>query len=212
MFPRIVSVALFLVFFVPVTVTTVFAAVDYSPQSSRSNGSNSIEETARSTKDRAAGSLPSHDIWPSLRLVDKEDGLITDLVTGLIWTKTDNAPGTWECRPGTLKNWWESGKYVKCLNDANYLGHRDWRLPSVTEMESLLSVSAEYKHPWPGEASLARIREHHYWTTIELALVEYNGVWMLYKLTYPPYTYNLTYYYYVWPVCSKASARPVTEE
>jgi hypothetical protein len=209
MFPRIFSVALLLVSFASAAWATVLTAEEHSPQLSRPSSSS---EKPDQHSGESAGNLPGNDVWPSLRIMDKEDGLITDLGTGLVWTKSDNAPGPWECKPSTLKNWWGAWKYVKCLNDANYLGHRDWRLPDVTEIESLLSLNAEYQHPWPEQDSLTRIRGHYYWTLVKLALVEYNGDWMLYNLTHNPYTYNLNYYYYVWPVCSKASAKPKTAD
>jgi Protein of unknown function (DUF1566) len=99
-------------------------------------------------------------------------------------------------------NWWGIQNYVDCLNVTKYLGHNNWRIPTVNQIESML-MEFGGPHPWPDSSKLANIRSHQYWTTIDLALIEYNNDWMLYKLTYPPYAYKKTYYYNVWPVCSK---------
>jgi len=96
--------------------------------------------------------------WPNPRFTDHGDGTVSDNLTGLMWTKDCNTPmlGTYE--PVKKKHWWsvvpktltpgscEGGQmnwekafnYVNCLNAANYLGHNDWRLPNINELESLL--------------------------------------------------------------------------
>ena len=60
------------------------------------------------------------------------DGTITDCATGLMWSQADNgAPLLW---PNALA-------WVQTKNAANYLGHNDWRLPNVKELQSIVNYS-----------------------------------------------------------------------
>jgi hypothetical protein len=61
--------------------------------------------------------------------VDNGDQTITDNATGLMWSKTDSGVGL---------NWQDSLAWVQTQNAANYLGHNDWRLPNVKELQSIV--------------------------------------------------------------------------
>lgn len=63
---------------------------------------------------------------------DNRDGTITDQATGLIWSKVDSGKGM---------NWQEALAWVQVKNAANYLGHNDWRMPSVKELQSIVDYS-----------------------------------------------------------------------
>ena len=65
-------------------------------------------------------------------LTDNGDGTITDEATGLMWAQDDS---------GTGLNWEEALAWVEAQNDANYLGHDDWRLPNVKELQSIVDYS-----------------------------------------------------------------------
>ena len=62
--------------------------------------------------------------------VDNNDGTITDKATGLMWQKS-----------GSSKSLYNKGakKYVKQLNKQRFAGYRDWRMPTVEELASLLA-------------------------------------------------------------------------
>ncbi|MDM8531451.1 DUF1566 domain-containing protein [Anaerolineales bacterium HSG25] len=64
--------------------------------------------------------------------VDNGDNTITDQATGLIWSKSDS---------GTGLNWQEALAWVQTKNAENYLGHNDWRLPDVKELQSILDYT-----------------------------------------------------------------------
>ena len=64
--------------------------------------------------------------------VDNGDGTVSDLATGLMWAQDDSGSGM---------EWEEALAWVQAMNDANYLGHCDWRLPNVKELESLVDYS-----------------------------------------------------------------------
>jgi hypothetical protein len=60
------------------------------------------------------------------RFVDREDGTVEDVATGLVWQK-ETAPG--------LHSWCQALGYCEGLELG---GHDDWRLPNVRELQSLL--------------------------------------------------------------------------
>lgn len=65
-------------------------------------------------------------------LADNGDGTITDQASGLMWAKEDG---------GAALNWEEALSWVQSQNAANYLGHDDWRLPNVKELQSILDYT-----------------------------------------------------------------------
>lgn len=63
---------------------------------------------------------------------DNGDGTVTDRASGLMWTKADSGKGL---------NWPDALAWVQAKNRANYLGHSDWRLPNVKELQSIVEYS-----------------------------------------------------------------------
>ena len=88
--------------------------------------------------------------WPSPRFRDNGDGTVSDLLSGLNWTKDANAPGPSACAPGVTKNWQNALSYAKCLNENAYLGRSDWRLPNVNELRSLFHGGEGTLATWLG--------------------------------------------------------------
>jgi len=68
---------------------------------------------------------------------DNEDGTINDLATGLMWSKSDSKAGM---------NWEDALKWVQKKNAENYLGHSDWRLPNVKELQSIVDYTRSPQH------------------------------------------------------------------
>ena len=60
---------------------------------------------------------------------DNGDGTITDGTTGLMWSQTDS---------GEALNWDEALSWVGAMNEQNYLGHDDWRLPNAKELQIIV--------------------------------------------------------------------------
>ncbi|MCU0787262.1 MAG: DUF1566 domain-containing protein [Verrucomicrobia bacterium] len=60
------------------------------------------------------------------------DGTVTDRATGLMWSQADSGRGM---------NWQEALAWVQQQNAAKHLGHDDWRLPSVKELQSLVDYT-----------------------------------------------------------------------
>jgi len=64
--------------------------------------------------------------------VDNGDGTISDLATGLMWSRDDYGAGM---------DWEEALAYVQELNEQDYLGYSDWRLPNAKELQSIVDYS-----------------------------------------------------------------------
>jgi len=73
---------------------------------------------------------------------DNGDGTITDNRTGLMWEKLSD-DGSVHDRYHTYY-WRSAWSKVAMLNYVNFAGHTDWRLPNVSELESLLNYGAGY--------------------------------------------------------------------
>ena len=67
------------------------------------------------------------------RFMDHGDGTVTDTKTGLMWATTDN---------GIPINWQNSLQYCQNYSAGS---HTDWRMPTLTELESLYDPGAENK-------------------------------------------------------------------
>ena len=63
---------------------------------------------------------------------NNNDSTISDLATGLMWQQTDNGSGI---------DWEHALAYAQTQNNANYLGHNDWRLPNSKELQSLVDYT-----------------------------------------------------------------------
>ncbi len=63
---------------------------------------------------------------------NNNDGTISDLATGLMWQQADNGSGM---------DWEHALAYAQTQNNANYLGHNDWRLPNTKEFQSLVDYT-----------------------------------------------------------------------
>ncbi len=63
---------------------------------------------------------------------NNNDGTISDLATGLMWQQSDSGSGM---------DWEHALAYAQTQNNANYLGHNDWRLPNTKELQSLVDYT-----------------------------------------------------------------------
>jgi hypothetical protein len=73
--------------------------------------------------------------------VDNGDGTITDRATGLMWEQKGTE---------RKKGWYHAKKYVKTINKKKFAGYKDWRIPTIEELYSLLQPDTNqelYIHP-----------------------------------------------------------------
>ncbi|HEY3308066.1 MAG TPA: DUF1566 domain-containing protein [Desulfuromonadaceae bacterium] len=88
------------------------------------------------------GAVQSGTAWPTPRFTDNSkanpaDLTMTDNLTGLVWTKSGSITAP-------KSTWQQALDYIKTLNSGNYLGHSDWRLPNLNELDSLIHI--KYKN------------------------------------------------------------------
>src|SRR6185369_4529250 len=85
--------------------------------------------------------------WPDTRFQVKNDGTVTDQLTGLTWSQHANAPSRAlaDGNPNacayaeTSMTWLQALDFVACLNLNKHADHKDWRLPNLNELESMLN-------------------------------------------------------------------------
>ena len=75
---------------------------------------------------------------------DNGDGTITDLVTGLMWTKSPDLNGDGDIDTNDKLSYKRALKKAEKINVG---GHNDWRLPSIKELYSLIQFSGYDPHP-----------------------------------------------------------------
>lgn len=110
------------------------------------------------------GEIRAGVAWPDPRFVNNGDGTITDKLTGLIWAKDAGTPTVGQC-PGGKKTWQEALDYVTCLNFNNYLGHSDWLLPNINELESLVNAGEQNPAVWLNVQKFENVQSDYYFSS-----------------------------------------------
>jgi len=95
--------------------------------------------------------------WPEPRFTVSGD-CVTDNLTGLMWAKNGNLPN------GT-KTWQGALDYVASINYGSGLcGHKDWRLPNVNELESLINSGEANTANWLNSQGFSNVQSNYYWS------------------------------------------------
>lgn len=100
----------------------------------------------------------------TLSYQDNGGGTITDLNTGLMWEKKDDAGGlydkdntyTWS-GDGTVETIWDWLDDINAEGGTGFAGHADWRIPNVRELQRIvdyenLSPAASFPY-WSSSTS-----------------------------------------------------------
>jgi len=94
-------------------------------------------------------------------LIINGDGTVTDTSTGLMWEqKTDD--DTANDKDNSYR-WEDALAWVESLNNSNYLGYNDWRLPNKNELQSLVNYSVNY--PSIDSAAFPGTKSGYYWSS-----------------------------------------------
>uniref|UniRef100_UPI00029B0B63 Lcl C-terminal domain-containing protein n=2 Tax=Marinilabilia salmonicolor TaxID=989 RepID=UPI00029B0B63 len=80
--------------------------------------------------------------------MNNNDGTISDLATGLMWSEEDSKKGM---------NWKEALAWVQEKNSENFLGHNNWRLPNIKELHSIVDYTCS-----PEKTSSAAIHTDYF--------------------------------------------------
>jgi hypothetical protein len=76
-------------------------------------------------------------VWSAERFTDNGDGTVTDRHLGVMWSKTDNQ--------GNI-NWKQANLWVKyTFPDTLEKKYDNWRLPTLSELQSLYVSDKKYK-------------------------------------------------------------------
>lgn len=96
------------------------------------------------------------------RFVNNGEGTVTDKETRLTWVRNPKTAGLLTSTP-SFNNYHKSGEAYEACGVLCFAGHRDWRLPSVAELETLLDKSRR-----PAISPLFTLQEGYYFSsTIE---------------------------------------------
>ena len=99
-----------------------------------------------------------------MRFDPLDDATVADRSTGLVWPRNAGLfdyPMTWK----------------EALNAGAFLGHRDWRLPAIRELESLVDLE-RHSPALPRDPPFVSVREY-YWSATTSAY-ERRYAWALY--------------------------------
>ena len=111
--------------------------------------------------------------WPIPRFLDHNDSTITDRITGLMWTQNAEPLRLFGFGWGDLLNWDQAFAYLDSLNNKNYCGYNDWRLPNRHEMLSLRDFGGEYLNTYlPKDHPFTRPAGSYWTSTTSASLTE----------------------------------------
>jgi hypothetical protein len=129
---------------------------------------------------------------PEERFADNGDDTVTDRVSGLMWTKSADLPLG-------RKDWVKAGEFIARLNAEGYCGYRDWRLPEVADLRTLIDY-AEENPVLPEHHPFLHVSSGIYWSS-EPNVQDPRYVWCVDLKNSRVDCYNkLNHRQYVWPV------------
>jgi len=125
--------------------------------------------------------------WPVPRFTDKGDGTMKDKLTNLVWSQRANSPDINTVPPFVCVNaendmtWLQSLDFIACLNTNNYLGFKNWRLPNLNELESMVNAGIADTSAFLNGNGFVQVRPSQYWTSTsdasDLALPSAASAW-----------------------------------
>ena len=96
--------------------------------------------------------------------IDNGDGTISDTQANLMWKKDDSFK-----EYGYGINWFEAQDYCEMLNEKQFAGYDDWRLPSGEEAKSAFSFTQSNTDKDGAETHISELFEpgggHNTWTS-----------------------------------------------
>ncbi len=156
------------------------------------------------------GEIQAGAAWPSPRFANPDGtapingNIVLDKLTGLEWPKDAGTPAAGSCTGGT-KTWQQALDYVACLNTNNYLGHNDWRLPNINELEGFLNVAQTNIAAWLNTQGFSNVQADVYWSSTTASsgasASTARGIFILAGFVNESFV-GKTEKHYVWPVRS----------
>ena len=84
---------------------------------------------------------------PPSYAVDAARGLVTDNQTGLTWQRSPDTDGDGKVTSADKLTWAQAQARPAALNAVAYGGYRDWRLPTIKQLYSLIEFSGTDPNP-----------------------------------------------------------------
>ena len=100
------------------------------------------------------GDLQKGVAWPEPRFTDHKNGMVTDKLTGLIWTKD-----SLQIPNGMF---WPDA--VAACYDLSFAGYDDWRLPNLRELHSLIDYG-NHTPALPADHPFTNVQGYFYWSS-----------------------------------------------
>ncbi|MBF0568846.1 MAG: DUF1566 domain-containing protein [Nitrospirae bacterium] len=142
------------------------------PVSVPKTGQTICTDNAACTGTGQDGDTLSGYAWPNPRFTNNGDGTTTDLLTGLIWVQDIYKASSTinRCSGGSYYDSWKPVlNYIVCANTVGYLGHKDWRLPNINELESLLNYGQANNATWLQNAGFNFYDYGSFWSSTTAA-------------------------------------------
>ncbi len=105
--------------------------MDHFQQSGQTRCYDSSGQEMPCQKSGQDGDYSSGAPWPPVRFDLREEGVVRDNLTGFFWTRNANINGF-------PVSWQEALDLINRLNQEEYSGFSDWRLPNRRELRSLM--------------------------------------------------------------------------
>jgi quinol monooxygenase YgiN len=148
------------------------------------------------------GELRAGVAWPTPRFTDNGDGTVTDNLTGLVWLKDAN-PFGWRTWEQALRDCNDLASGSHGLTDGSVA--RDWRLPNIREIESLV----DYNNAGPCLPTghpFTNVRPSSYWTSTSVAAAPTEAMFIILGVG-PAIFENKEHPFFVWPVRDRRPVR-----
>jgi len=139
------------------------------------------------------GDIQAGVVWPEPRFTDNGDDTMTDNLTGLMWTK--NA----ELTSPNLMDWSQA---IDFCNNLKLGGHKDWRLPNVNELESLINANEFDSTAWLVSQGFTNVLDDDYWSSTTNARYTDAYAWYVHMYNGRVEYGDKVHYLVVWPVRS----------
>lgn len=138
------------------------------------------------------GDIQAGAAWPAQRF-SVSGNCVTDSLTGLVWPKDGNISII-------SLNWLEAFEHITKINKTGEIcGKKDWRLPNINEIESLLNFSVTNNEAWLNMEGFMNVKADVYWSSTTYSL-NTNYAWSLNVWDGSILTTDKADYRYVWPV------------
>lgn len=192
---------------VMVLVSTGSAAAVKLPKTGQATCTDNSGNAVTCTNTGQDGDLQKGVAWPNPRFTPNASTAITDNLTGLVWAPNGNLlharDPQWEKRSAAIDGamtWQHALDYVAKLNAENYLGHNDWRLPNLAELESLLNRAQPDTAQWLNSQGFTNAQAADYYWSSTTNVNEAGTAWAVDMGYGNLHYFKKTNSHYVWPV------------